>query len=88
VGAVWDNTRTGGHWCETEANEHINVLELQAIYFGLKSLCKDIENQLILIKSDNKTAICYINNMGGTKSYKCDNMARNIWEWQMQSLAS
>jgi hypothetical protein len=32
-GAVWDNTRTGGHWCETEANEHINVLELQAIYF-------------------------------------------------------
>ena len=35
----------------------------------------------IRIKSDNITAISYINNKGGVKSLQCHRVARNIWEW-------
>ena len=31
--------------------------------------------------SDNATAISYINHMGGTKSARCNDIARVIWNW-------
>ena len=30
---------------------------------------------------DNTTAIAYVNNMGGSKSQKCDQIAKEIWEY-------
>ena len=35
----------------------------------------------IRIKSDNTTAIAYVNNMGGTVSQKCNNLSKFIWEF-------
>jgi hypothetical protein len=61
--------------------EHINVLELQAAYFALKSLCGQESELNIQIQLDNSTAVAYINNMGGTKSLKLNNLALEIWEW-------
>ena len=80
-GAVRDKITTGGRWTYCEQMEHINVLELQAAYFALKSLC-GLESELyIQIQLDNSTAVAYINNMGGTKSLKLNNLALGIWEW-------
>ena len=31
--------------------------------------------------SDNAAAISYINHMGGIKSARCNNIAREIWNW-------
>ena len=31
--------------------------------------------------SDNATAISYVNHMGGTKSARCNDIAREIWNW-------
>jgi hypothetical protein len=80
-GAVRNDKRTGGHWSQNETNDHINVLELKAALFGLQSLCQDLNNKHILIKLDNKTAVCYINDMGGTRSVDCDKVAKDIWVW-------
>jgi hypothetical protein len=80
-GAVRDKVTTGGRWTDCEQMEHINVLELQAAYFALKSLCGQESELHIQIQLDNSTAVAYINNMGGTKSLKLNNLALEIWEW-------
>ena len=78
-------THTGGRWNEQELskakNNGINYLETLAAFLGLKSLCSDMNNCHILLRSDNTTAVAYINAMGGTKSLDCNTMARTIWSW-------
>ena len=36
---------------------------------------------MICIVSDNATAISYVNHTGGTKSARCNDIAREIWNW-------
>ena len=35
---------TGGHWAESEVDEHINVLELFAAWFTIQCFCKGLIN--------------------------------------------
>ena len=61
---------------------HINYLELKAIYLAITAYrnswagCKHIR-----IRSDNRYAIAYINNMGGLVSNSCDHLAKGIWTY-------
>ena len=79
-GGARGKTTTGGNWSFTESIDHINVLELIAAYYVLASLCDDVYNAHIRIMVDNKTALAYINGMGGRKP-ACNKMARKIWLW-------
>lgn len=83
-GAVRDNQTTGGRWAPVEAEQHINELELKAVLFALCSLCNNVRNQHIRIMSDNTTTVCYINNMGGSKSRACNDIAKRIWQFALQ----
>lgn len=78
-------SRTGGRWNEAELerarNKEINYLETIAIGLGLRSFHSFTRNTHILIRSDNSTAVSYINNMGGIKSPLCNQAAIDIWEW-------
>ncbi|XP_074655663.1 uncharacterized protein LOC141909176 [Tubulanus polymorphus] len=67
-GAILGDLRTGGHWTEQEQLLHINVLELRAVLYGLKSFSKFLGNKHILIQTDNSVSVSYINNQGGPKS--------------------
>ena len=80
-GAVLEEVSTGGRWLNCEKDLHINVLELKAILFGLKSLCSKIYDSHIRVKCDNTTAVAYVNNMGGMKSLPCNEYAKEIWQW-------
>ena len=51
----------GGRWSQEEAELHINVLELKAVYLSLRSLCKEDSNIHIQIMSDNSTTVANIN---------------------------
>ena len=63
-----------GRWSIEESQNHINVLELQAVTFAFHCLFKSTFNISILIKSDNTTVVAYINKQGGTCSrVLCDN---------------
>ena len=84
-GCIFKTESANGNWTETEAEEHINVLELKAIYFGLKSFFKSTKSAHIRIKSDNTTAIAYINSMGGVKSKDCLVIAKAIWIWAIDN---
>ena len=79
------NTEGGGRWNAEEA-EHakrneINYLELLAAFMGLRTYCSAKSNLHVKMLLDNTTAIAYINNMGGTKSYNCNKLAKEIWGW-------
>jgi len=88
-GATCNGRNTRGFWTVEEKNtcvmseliaSDINVLELLAIKHALSSLVID-QNISILIRSDNTTAIAYVNNFGGCKSPSCHSVAKDIWEW-------
>lgn len=76
-----DNPDINGRWSLQEQYYHINVLELMAIKFALlaylptNSGCKHVR-----IKSDNTTAISYINKQGGTHSMLLNDLAIDIWQ--------
>ena len=60
-GAVRDTITTGGKWTDCEQEEHIIVLELQAAYFALKSLCSHESHKHVQAQLDNSTTVAYIN---------------------------
>ena len=67
-GAVSEEVRTGGLWSEKERTQHINCLELMAGALAVRTFAKHKRNIHVRLRMDNKTAIFYINRMGGTRS--------------------
>ena len=61
---------------------HINELELLAIYYGLLSFLHagNKATNHIRVMSDNVTAISYINKKGGSKSLMCNKISSDIWK--------
>ena len=78
-GGVHGDQRAGGRWTPTEALNHINYLELLAIFLSLKALCGAHKNKHIQVQCDNTTTVSYINNMGGSKSIPCNEVTKQIW---------
>ena len=76
-----DKQCTGGRWSPDEGNNHINVLELKAVFLGLKSFCANLSAVHIKILVDNTTAVAYINHMGGSHSPSCNEQALDIWNF-------
>ena len=83
-GTVMGEEKKGGRWTETESNNHINCLELMAVFLGLKALCINMTSVHIRISSDNTTTVNYINSMGGTHSMECNSVAKEIWLFCIQ----
>jgi len=84
-GAVCPWGSTNGLFSENERTSHINVLELKAILFGLKSLCSEVRNTHIKVLCDNTTAVQCINNMGSCVSVNCDKITKEIWGWAIST---
>lgn len=80
-GAACNNERTGGHWSAEEQVNHINYLELLAVFFGLRSFASDIKDCAILLRVDNTTAISYVNRMGGVQYPHFNDISKKIWQW-------
>ena len=80
-GTACQNERTGGLWSRKEALHHINYLELLAAFLALKSFIKGREDQIVLLKMDNITALTYINKMGGAHSHLLCSLAVEMWSW-------
>ena len=55
-------------WSLPESQLHINFLELKAVLLALKMFQHLVENQVVLIATDNTTVVAYINKEGGMRS--------------------
>lgn len=63
-----------------ESLDHINLLEIKAVSFALFSLCKDLHDTYICIRSNNSTTVAYLNNEGGS-DMSLFLESQNIWLW-------
>ena len=72
---------TGGLFSDEETQNHINVLELKAILFGLESLARHMRLAHIRILCGNSTEVACINKFGTSHSGKCDTLSKQIWKW-------
>ncbi|RLU15629.1 hypothetical protein DMN91_011382 [Ooceraea biroi] len=80
-GAVLENKKIHGFWSGKEKQEHINLLELKAVWLALLSFEAELRNCHVLLRVDNTTAISYINRMRGIKYQKFNLIATRIWRW-------
>ena len=80
-GAEYKGTSTGGTWTKAEAENHINYLEMLAVWFGLQTFAKDINNTHIRVLCDNTSTVNILNHMGTSHSEICDRLAKKIWQW-------
>lgn len=75
-------TRTvQGLWStnQLELLNHINNLELEAVFLTVKHFLPILTNKHVLIRSDNTTVVQYINKQGGTKSIQLCSQTWNLW---------
>ena len=84
LGARFASNSVGGRWTWAESEMHINELELLAIKYSLKSFFHDYKQYYIGIKSDNTSAVSYINAMGGMTSISLNSISVEIWNWCIQ----
>ena len=72
-------------WSESEKLRHTNELEILAVHFAVRCFKSHIKGKHIKVNSDNYTAVCYLDSMGGTKSPSCYKLVQDIWTWCMQN---
>ncbi|XP_071477298.1 uncharacterized protein [Diadema antillarum] len=70
-----------GDWCLSATLPHINVLEFQAVILSLHHFLPLLQNQTVLIRTDNVTVAAYINKQGGTHSPRLNALAATLWRW-------
>ena len=80
-GAVCSSHQTGGRWSKEEQKYHINVLELLAVEYGLKSFESMLQGKHVKVLSDNTCTVAYLKHMGGSHSPECNAVAKRIWLW-------
>ena len=66
-----------GPWSQDEIQNHINNLELRAIYFRLKSVCNDYCNTHFCVLTGDTCAVSYINSFGKCRSH--NTVKRDSW---------
>ena len=83
-GALAEGAATGGLWSPQERHLHINVLELIAGGFAVKTFAKGKKDLHVRLKMDNTAAIAYVNHMGGTRSPTLAKRAKQLWLWCLE----
>ena len=74
-----------GLFSDEDTQNHISVLELKAILFGLKYLAPHIQLTHIKILCDNSTAVACINKFGTSHSGKSDTLSKQICKWAQEN---
>ena len=86
-GAVHEGKGISGYWHRLRLAQHINLLEMQAIYLALLHFLPKLRNHHVLVRTDSTVAAAYINRQGGLGSPRLCRLAQTIWEWaQFKSL--
>ncbi|KAG6458782.1 hypothetical protein O3G_MSEX011063 [Manduca sexta] len=67
-GAIANGRHLWGKWTHCQRKWHSNLKELWAVHEVLQSLGAEIRHWTIMVPSDNRTTVAYINKHGGTRS--------------------
>ena len=80
-GAECQGEKTGGQWGEEESDLHINILELLAAKFALKSFLSLRPAKAVHLMMDNTAAMSNIINMGGTVCPMMTEITKEIYSF-------
>ncbi len=80
-GAVCEGMPASALWSEPQTRWHINRLELEAVFLALKEFWTQLEQQHVLILTDNTSVVSYINHQGGVRSRALCKQATNLLLW-------
>ncbi len=86
-GAVCEGMPASGLWSEPQNRWHINRLELEAV-LDLKEFRTQLEQQHVLIRTDNTSVVLYINRQGSIRSRALCKQAMNLLIWADSRLLS
>lgn len=78
-GAHVENQVVQGQWTKVEKTQHINNLELEAVFRAVKHFLPILKNKDVLVRSDNTTVVQYINKQGGTHSLQLCSRTWDLW---------
>ena len=80
-GGTMNNLQISGQWSTEMIHQHINVKELQATWEVMKHFLPQIQNHVVLIATDNSSVVCYLNRLGGTRSFTLMDLTVKILMW-------
>ena len=80
-GAVVGELHLSGKWSQEDKLEHINLLELKAVWLALQQAEDLVKGKVISVFSDNTTALSYIAKQGGTKSWAMFDLVKDLTAW-------
>ena len=83
-GAHLESVRIQGFWRSYQFSWLINRKELKAAFLALKFLIPNRTNVHAQICIDNRTAVAYINHLGGTRSLELNSIAVKMWAWCLE----
>ena len=73
------NKETGDHWDESEIDCHINIKEILAVKFSLKSFVSHFKSISVKIYIDNTTIVAAIRHMGTSHSDIINKYTKDVW---------
>ncbi|KAF7241744.1 Solute carrier family 15 member 2 [Varanus komodoensis] len=80
-GVICSSLSTQGTWNRRESTNHINFLELLALFKALCSFEDILHHRVVQVTSDNIATVFYLNKQGGTKSPTLARLSMKIWDW-------
>ena len=78
-GATCDGFNLSEQWQKCDllcTGSNINALEILAIHKAVTKLKSYLKGKVVMVRSDNVTAVQYVNNMGGHGSVICNQLSR------------
>ncbi len=89
LGALCESKPTVGLWSEEESSGlHINCLEMLAVCQGCQFFLPDIRGYRVLVRSDSRSVVSYINYQGGLASKRFCMLANDFLVWAQNNLRS
>jgi len=70
-----------GKWTEPQRQLHINLLELKAVVLAVTTWETMCQGKTVLIATDNRTVVAYLNHGGGTRSPGLNLVAVQFLTW-------
>ncbi len=87
-GALCEGKPTFGLWSEEESGLHINCLEMLAVCQACQFFLSDIRGHHVLICSDSRSVLSYINHQGGLVSKRLCTQVNKLLVWAQNNLGS
>ncbi len=87
-GATCNGQAASGLWTGPRLLWQVNCLELLAVHLALRQFRPLLLGKHVLVRTDNTAAVSYINRMGGIRSRRMSQLARNLLLWSHTRLKS